>query len=38
MLGTWEVALLGCAALLEDVYHCQDRALRSHMYAQVWPV
>ena len=25
-------------ALLEEVYHCGGRVLRSHIYGQVWPV
>jgi hypothetical protein len=28
----------GSAALLEELCHCGGRALRSHIYVQVWPV
>ena len=35
MFGPWEVALLACVALLEEVWHCEGELLRSH--AQVPP-
>lgn len=37
--GTIRCGLIGGSmALLEEVCHCGDRALRSQINAQVWPV